>query len=211
METTSVTVLLISTAAIAFIHALAPDHWIPFVSIGRAQRWSRAKLMSVTLVSGVGHVGSSLGIGALGLFFGFRLTALEAFETQRAEFVGLLLIGFGIAYALWGIRHAREHRHETADPKKQVTVWALFALFVLGPCEPLIPLLFVAAADSWHAVLLVSGIFTVITLGMMLIQVLLAHEGVGRFKLLQVSHHHGHAIAGAVIAISGAMVMVFGV
>lgn len=211
MESTSITVLLVSTAAIAFIHALAPDHWIPFVSIARAQNWSRTKMMSVTFVSGIGHVGSSLAIGALGLFFGFQLTALEAFETQRAGVAGLLLIGFGIAYALWGIRHARAHRHSAPDPRKQVTVWTLFALFVLGPCEPLIPLLFVSAADSWRAVFLVSGAFAVITIALMMVQVLLAHEGVRLLRFLNVDHHHGHAIAGVVIAVSGAVVMFLGI
>jgi hypothetical protein len=207
----SLIVLLLSTAAIAFVHALAPDHWIPFVSIARAQSWSRPKLISVTFFAGIGHVGSSLAIGALGLFFGFQLTALKAFETQRAEVAGLMLVGFGIAYALWGIRHARAHRHVYVDPKKQVTVWALFALFVLGPCEPLIPLLFVSAADSWHAVFLVSLVFSLITIGMMLLQVVLAHEGVGFLRFLQISHHHGHTVAGAVIAFSGAVVMFLGI
>jgi hypothetical protein len=207
----SITVLLLSTAAIAFVHALAPDHWIPFVSIARAQKWSRTKMMSVTFVSGLGHVGSSLAIGAVGLFFGYQLTALKAFETQRAEVAGLLLIGFGLAYALWGIRHAREHRHSVPDPRKQVTVWTLFALFVLGPCEPLIPLLFVSAAESWTAVLFVSVAFAVITIALMMIQVLLAHEGIRLLKFFNISHHHGHAIAGVVIAFSGALVMLFGI
>jgi hypothetical protein len=211
MEPTSATVLILSTAAIAFVHALAPDHWIPFVSIAQAQGWSRTKLLSVTLVSGIGHVGSSLAIGALGLFFGFQLTALEAFESQRAEVAGLLLIGFGMAYALWGIRHAREHRQASPDRRKQATIWALVALFVLGPCEPLIPLLFVSAAESWKAVVLVSAVFAVITLIMMLAQVLLAHEGVGFFRSFQINHHHGHAIAGAVIALSGMLVMFLGI
>lgn len=211
METTSITVLTLSTAAIAFVHALAPDHWVPFVSIARAQGWTYTKLMSVTFVSGIGHVGSSLVIGAVGLFFGFQLTELQAFESQRAEVAGLLLIGFGLAYALWGIRHARTHRHVHVDPKKEATVWALFALFVLGPCEPVIPLMFVSAAASWHAVFVITGIFSAITIAMMMIQVGLAYEGIGRLKSLQISHHHGHTIAGAVIAFSGAVVMFLGI
>lgn len=210
MEPSSLTVLALSTLAIGFVHALAPDHWLPFVSIGRAQGWSRNKLVWVTFASGIGHVGSSLLIGALGLFLGFKLTALEAFESQRAEVAGLLLIGFGLAYTLWGIRQAREHRHGTIDPQKQVTIWALMAIFVLGPCEPLIPLLFVSAADGWTAVFLVSGLFTIITLVMMVAQVLLAHEGVGLFRFFQISHHHSHAFAGLVIAISGVLVMILG-
>ena len=209
--TSSLTVLTLTTAAVAFVHALAPDHWIPFVSIAQAQSWSRTKLMTVTFVSGIGHVGSSLAIGALGLFFGFQLTALEAFESQRAEVAGLLLIGFGLAYALWGIRHARSHRTGQVAKKKKVTVWALFVVFLLGPCEPLIPLLFVSAADSWNAVFVVSAVFGVITIAMMMLQVWLAREGVSLLRRFKISHHHGHTIAGIVIAFSGALVMFFGI
>ncbi len=34
----SLSVLLMSTLTIGVVHALAPDHWVPFVSVGRAQK-----------------------------------------------------------------------------------------------------------------------------------------------------------------------------
>ena len=178
METpASLSVLILSTTTIGIIHALAPDHWVPFVSIARAQRWSPAKLVGVTLLSGLGHVGSSILIGALGLALGFGLTGLEALESQRGEVAGLLLIGFGLAYAVWGLKQMRRHRHEPLDPRRAVTIWALVAIFVLGPCEPLIPLMFLSAAHGWGAVLIVSGLFGLITLVMMVGQAYLAYRG----------------------------------
>ncbi|MDZ7344181.1 MAG: hypothetical protein ONA90_06665 [candidate division KSB1 bacterium] len=207
---TSLGVLLASTVTIGFVHALAPDHWVPFVSIGRAQKWSKAKLVWVTLLAGIGHVGSSIVIGTIGLLLGFSLTHLESVESQRAQVAGLLLIGFGLAYAIWGIKQVRHHHHHEIDPKRSVTLWTLFAVFVLGPCEPLIPLMFVGAAQGWMAVALVSALFGVVTLIMMIGQALLVYTGVGlvRFKRVE---HYSHAIAGFVISLTGGMVMLFGI
>src|SRR3989304_1685413 len=61
--------LLAATAAgIGFLHALlGPDHYLPFVLMGRAGRWSRVKTLTITFFCGVGHVGSSLLLAAGGV------------------------------------------------------------------------------------------------------------------------------------------------
>ncbi len=206
----SLSVLLASTFTIGVVHALAPDHWVPFVGIGKAQKWSKTKLIWITFVSGIGHVGSSVVIGIIGLALGFSLSSLESIESQRAQVAGLLLIGFGLAYAIWGIKHIRHHRHKKIDPKRSVTLWTIIAIFVLGPCEPLIPLMFVSAAHGWKAVWLVSLIFGLVTLFMMVGQALLAYVGINLVRLHKIEHYT-HAIAGLVIAITGGMVMFLGI
>jgi|Deesub1362B_J571_1020462.scaffolds.fasta_scaffold02962_5 hypothetical protein len=210
MESSSLWVLLVSTFTIGVVHALAPDHWVPFVSIGKAQGWSRTRLSWVTVLSGIGHVGSSVVIGLIGLGLGFGLTHLKAVESQRGEIAGLLLIGFGLAYGVWGLKQARHHHHRKLDPKRTVTVWALFAIFVLGPCEPLIPLMFLAAAHGWHAVLLVTALFSLVTIGMMLGQALLGYIGVSLLPAHSLDRY-SHVLAGGVIAATGAMVMFLGI
>lgn len=210
-HTASLWILMVSTAAIALVHTLAPDHWVPFVSIGKAQKWSTGKLVWVTLLSGLGHVGSSIVIGSIGLVFGFSLTGLEAVESQRAEVAGMLLIGFGLAYAVWGLKQMRTHKHHDLDSRRTVTIWTLVAIFVLGPCEPLIPLMFVSATHGWGAVILVTGIFSLITVAMMLLQALLVYKGIGFLKFVNISHHYSHSIAGLVIAATGLMVMFLGI
>ena len=141
-------VLLISTFSIAFLHALAPDHWMPFAVIGKAQGWSKVKLLVITFISGIGHVGSSILLGSIGILLGFSLSKLKAAESHRGEIALWLLIGFGIAYMIWGLKKARDYKHEHMNAEsvksKTITLWTLFAIFVLGPCEPLIPLMFLA-------------------------------------------------------------------
>lgn len=206
----SLSVLLGSTLTIGVVHALAPDHWVPFVSIGKAQNWSKTKLVWITFVSGIGHVGSSVVIGAIGLILGFSLSSLKSIESQRAEVAGLLLVGFGLAYAIWGLKHMRHDHHHKIDAKRSVTIWTMIAIFVLGPCEPLIPLMFISAAHGWTAVWLVSAVFSLVTLMMMVGQALLAYVGINLMRLHKLEHYT-HAAAGLVIALTGGMVMLLGI
>lgn len=198
-----------STVSIGVLHALAPDHWVPFVGIGRAQKWPKFKLAWMTIVCGLGHVGSSMLIGTVGLVLGFSLANLEGMESQRGHVAGLLLIGFGLAYAVWGLKHIHHH-HGEVDPKRSVTLWALMAIFVLGPCEPLIPLMFLAAAHGWLAVATVCVLFGLVTLAMMVGQALIGYSAAALmpFKKLEA---YSHSAAGLVIAATGGMIMFIGI
>ncbi|MEN3038084.1 MAG: hypothetical protein ABDI07_02850 [Candidatus Kryptonium sp.] len=214
MQDASFVTLILSTATIAFFHALAPDHWLPFVAIARARKWSIRKLAFVSFVAGIGHVASSVLLGFIGLFIGMELSKLEGIEAIRAD-VGLwLLIGFGIAYAVWGLKHIRHpHKHEIVDEeiltKKVVTVWTLYALFILGPCEPLIPLIFASLKFKTAGVLTITVIFSVITWIMMVGQALLGYFGIRLINLEKIERY-SHTLAGVVIFLTGVFLYFLG-
>lgn len=200
--------LVVSTLGVAVVHALAPDHWVPFVAIGRAQQWSVKKLVFVATLAGIGHVGSSVVLGVIGLALGFLLKGVQAFESARGEIAGLILIGFGMAYTVWGLKQAR-HGHAHLEKGQIVTVWTLIAIFVLGPCEPLIPLMLLAAQHGWAAIWIVSVLFSGATIAMMLGQALLAYLGV-RLLASERLERWTHALAGLLIALTGLLVMALG-
>lgn len=204
----SFSILLFSTIFIAFLHTLAPDHWVPFAMIGQAQKWSDRKLLGITFISGIGHVLSSIILGAIGIAAGIGLSNLKETESNRAQIAGLLIIGFGIAYAVWGLKRLREGHHHShiMDHHKATTIWALIAIFLLGPCEPLIPLMFIAVQFEWQAIVVISISFSLVTISMMVLQAYLAFRGV---KLLRakVWAKYTHVFAGIIIAATGAAVM----
>lgn len=210
----SIWLLLVSTASIAFLHALAPDHWMPFAAIGKAQNWSKLRLLWITFISGIGHVGISIIFSIIGILLGFSLSKLKGIEGHRGEIALWLLIGFGIAYALWGIRKAREQKRKRIDGEefkaKTVAVWTMFAVIVLGPCEPLVPLVFLGYNYGWIGVITVSVVFSIITIIMMLAQSLLALMGIQLIKN-DIVERYSHAFAGLVIALTGVFVMVAGI
>jgi hypothetical protein len=162
----------------------------------------------ISFVSGLGHVGSSVAIGGIGTLLGLTLASIENLEGRRGTIAGLLLVGFGAAYLLWGLGH----KHVPADEIEKgrvVTTWALVAILVLGPCEPLVPLMFLAIEFGWRGVWAVSIVFGLVTIAMMMGQSLAAYTG---FKLIKADflEEHSHAIAGGVILLTGLLAMAFG-
>lgn len=115
-------ILLCGTAAlVALIHTiLGPDHYVPFVAMSRVGGWSLGKTVAVTLLCGAGHVLSSAVLGLVGIAVGAGVLSMERIEHLRGDVAGWLLLAFGIAYFVWGVRRAvrrtpHTHRHVHAD------------------------------------------------------------------------------------------------
>lgn len=112
--------LLGTAAAIGFFHTLlGPDHYIPFVAMARVGNWGLRKTLWVTLLCGLGHVGSSILLGTLGVAFSMMLFRLENIEEVRGDLASWLLLGFGVIYSVWGVMQAIRnvpHAHLHAHP-----------------------------------------------------------------------------------------------
>ncbi len=200
------------TATIALVHAAAgPDHYLPFIAIGRAREWSLARAFFITLAAGIAHVLSSVVIGFIGIAAGITLESLKFLEGTRGTVAGWLLILAGVFYLLWSLRQ-HSHRHATMDlddPRmrnRSVLFWTLVAVVVLGPCEPLVPLMFVAVQISWTAVIVSSLLFLVLTLVVMEAFVLAALAGL-RALPFQLTHRLSNALAALVIIGLGVALM----
>ena len=99
------------------------------------------------------------------------------------------------------------HVHDNLGKKKSITPWILFTVFVLGPCEPLIPLLiFPAAKGNLIDVVWVSLAFGIVTIGTLMIVVVAVTYGLSkfRFKFLE---RWGHALGGSVVMASGILIL----
>lgn len=227
---TTLTVLLGSAIGVAFVHTLIGiDHSLPFVVLGKANGWSLRKTLGLTTVCGIGHVLSSVVLGLLGIGLGTAVASLEVIEASRGTLAAWTLIMFGLVYAGWafarrrrGTRHAHQHdglvhshadarpthRHSTPSATAAITAWSLFIIFVLGPCEPLIPLLMIpAAAMGTGVVVLVTVAFGVVTVATMLGLVTLAYYGL-RLQRMHWLEQHAQVMAGLAIAASGVVIQV---
>lgn len=227
---TTLTVLLGSAIGVAFVHTLIGiDHSLPFVVLGKANGWSLRKTLGLTTVCGIGHVLSSVVLGLLGIGLGTAVASLEVIEASRGTLAAWTLIVFGLVYAGWafarrrrGTRHTHQHdglvhshadarpthRHSTPSATAAITAWSLFIIFVLGPCEPLIPLLMIpAAAMGTGVVVLVTVAFGVVTVATMLGLVTLAYYGL-RLQRMHWLEQHAQVMAGLAIAASGVVIQV---
>ncbi len=221
MTETSLAILVWTAISIGVTHTvIGPDHYVPFIALARARGWTGGRTLAVTALCGVGHVLSSVVIGGLGIGLGTALGRLEAIESARGEWASWGLILFGVGYGVWGLWRARRghgHRHLPGGghlhdhEARSVTFWTLFIVFVLGPCEPLIPLLmFPAAKHDWAGVWVVTGAFGVATIGAMCALVLAGRRGLARVRLAGLERY-AHALAGGIIAMSGAAIRLFGI
>jgi sulfite exporter TauE/SafE len=113
--------LLAGTAAtLGLVHTvIGPDHYLPFIVIGRARNWTLRKTLVVSALAGLGHILSSVVLGFVGIALGIAVAKLEGVESARGSIAAWLLIGFGLAYFLWGMRrawrnkpHAHPHLHD---------------------------------------------------------------------------------------------------
>lgn len=228
-----------SAATIAFVHTLSgPDHYLPFAAMAKARDWSVAKAVRVTLLCGMGHITGSILLGFVGVFMSIKLGALEWIEGVRGELAVWALIAFGFVYLVWGLRDAyknKSHRHRPSHDGLQhrhahrdrcihvytgqaaagersgsVAPWMLLVIFVLGPCELLIPLyMYPAAKQSVFNLLLVTGVFGAVTVLTMLIAVVVSIWGLNFIKLPSIERF-GHALAGTAILTCGLSVIVLG-
>lgn len=235
--TQELSILLITAASIGFLHTIAgPDHYIPFIVIAKARKWSILKTACITAICGVGHVASSVILGAVGVIFGIGLSKLKLFEASRGEIAAWLMITFGLLYLAYGIRniyknkphehlhvhsdgsvHTHEHSHtdehahvHSENSKSNITPWILFLIFVFGPCEVLIPMLmYPAAQNNIPDTVLVTLVFSLTTILTMLSVVLISSFGISFIKLGKIEKYT-HAIAGATIALSGVCIKFLG-
>ena len=229
-------ILALSAAAIAFFHTmLGPDHYIPFIAMSRAQGWSLARTATITTLCGAGHVLSAVLLGAVGIALGLAASFFEPLNEIRGSLAAWAFMSFGLVYLAWGLRRARksaphshahphtdghihvhghthggEHVHVHEDGAKRMTPWVMFVIFVLGPCEPMIPVvMYPAVKGSYSTLIAVTAIFGVVTITSMLAVVLGASLGLKSIPLRSWDRY-SHALAGATLFLCGAAMQFLG-
>jgi len=233
-------ILLATAAGLGFFHTLiGVDHYVPFVAMSKTGKWSMKKTFIIVLICGIGHVLSSVILGLLGIWLGAQVSVLVGIEDLRGELATWFLIAFGMIYMLWGIRRAiknKPHKHvlpggsevwhghdgkahdagESPELHAKNTgvspsFWPLFILLVLGPCEPLIPLLMYPAAEAgMMAVAVVAIVFSFCTIAAMLLGTFVVLKGVNLIKTPQLERY-AHVLAGFSILMCGLAIQFLGI
>ena len=233
--------LILTAASIGFLHTLlGPDHYLPFVMIAQARKWSRVRTAWITFLCGVGHVAGSVVLGAVGIAAGMAVGAIEGAESIRGDIAAWLLMAMGLVYMSWGLRqawrsrphthghfhlaedeHQHQHSHDTdhahlheAAPgkprKKSITPWVLFLIFVFGPCEPLIPILMYPAARK--SIWGVAAVTAVFALATIATMLTVVLAATFGLRRLPTARleRYSHALAGAIILLCGVSIRFLG-
>jgi hypothetical protein len=226
-------VMIIAAMSVSFLHTIAgPDHYLPFIALSRSRGWSLSKTIFWTIICGCGHVWSSVLLGLIAAAIGWSVAGVEILQGIRGGLAGWALVLFGIAYSFWGIwklKRGKAHRHFDMEydgslvvyehdhnrpamrrEKHTVTPWVMFLIFLLGPCEPMIALLyFPAAQHSWTGMLLLICVYTVCTLATMVVMVMMGYYALSFFNSGKLEKYM-HPLGGLTIFICGAGMVFLG-
>ena len=217
----TITALWLTAFLTAVIHTITgPDHYLPFIAIAKSRNFSLKKTLLWTFICGLGHIGSALLIALGFVYLSHFLTDTQFawIEDNRSNLAAYALIGLGGAYLLWALRHRWLHKHGQAHhhgdamhggteiTDKNITVWVVFIIFVLGPCEALLPILTASSVMGIPAVISSTVIFSVATIATMLVAVALGYLGLEalRFKKMEA---YTHELAGATIMVCGLLII----
>jgi ABC-type nickel/cobalt efflux system permease component RcnA len=235
MHSTVLATVAATGFTVAFFHAAIPTHWLPFVLVARARRWSRTKTLLVTAFAGLGHILLTSLLGLVIAWCGFQID--EKLGRAFPWITGGLLLVIG-SYYLWrqwsgtGICHHpvvgshhhanehcgddREHSHWEDELKDSTMVseragdWAaisgLFVMLTLSPCEGFLPVYLSGVQFGWRGFFVLSAILAVATLLGMLIFTSLTLVGMEKLKLQRFERYEA-GMLGALFGLLGVIVI----
>lgn len=197
--------LLFGSLLLSLVHAVIPNHWLPVVAIGKAEKWSQKETLMVAGISGFAHTLSTVIVGIVIGSIGITLSS--NYEVISEKIAPALLIVLGLVYLIIDRFNNKKHNHDIdAGKVNNRSKWAIIvslalAMF-LSPCLEIEAYYFQAAAAGWTGILMVSAVYVFITVAGMLLLVYLASKGVRAIH----SHfldHHEKLLSGIVLILLG--------
>ena len=229
--------LLTTAMATGLLHTLIPDHWLPFVLIGRARNWSVRTTLVVSGLAAAIHTAMSILLGGLALLVGVTAGQLVGQSLEQAS--GYLLIAFGVLYAFWAWRKGGhfhpggalfhpgpgdsctgdeghdhpQHLHYHADDgliggQSRLRGRTLALIVGANPCVLLLPIMLAAARQGGAAVSVVILAYSVPTVALMMGLSALGVAGSRRIRLPAAARHL-EAASGVLIALTGLVVLIW--
>lgn len=198
--------------ATAFLHAALPTHWLPFVLVGRAQRWSVERVLLAVTAAGLAHIAATAVAGGLIVIAGLALDRWMAGVLPHLS--AILLFAFGA----WYLGRAVVRRPQPATgpqrdaPGPAVSHTAAFlgliAMMAVSPGEVLLPFYLSQAREGLDVLAALTVVFAAGTVLGMAVFTLLARAGWSVLRLERWARYEGAILGLALIAI-GLLVLLY--
>jgi hypothetical protein len=191
--------------AAAFLHAALPTHWLPFVLVGRAQRWTLARVLGAVAAAGAAHIASTAVVGSLIIAAGLALEQWVSGFLPHLSAILLFLFGafYLVKSALRRPVMAGGPALELAEPTvgHGAAFWGLVAMLAVSPGEVLLPIYMSSAQEGLAALALLTAAFlagTVLGLGL---YPALARAGGSVLRLERWARYEGAVLGFALIGL----------
>jgi len=195
--------VILGTVFLAIVHALIPNHWLPLVAVARSEGWKQRDVTIITFIAALAHV---LGTVALGIVLGMIGKEMEAAYGSVIYVVSsVLLIVFGLIYYTVNLpHHHHSSQQDVAQYKRSKKKWIFIfiVMMFLSPCLEVESLFLSAGAYGMGLVVMLSVIYAVVSISGIMLLVTLGHRGV-RLLSAHFIEHNEKRISGIVLILVG--------
>ena len=189
----------------AFLHAALPTHWLPFVLVGRGQRWTLPQVLTAVATAGLAHILSTAVVGGLIVAAGIAMDQWISGLLPGLS-AGLLFL-FGAFYLGKALLRPAIMAGGPSLALSEPTVshaaafWGLVAMMAISPGEVLLPIYLSQATQGPLVLAALTLVFAAGTvLGMALFTVL-ARAGWSVLRLERWARYEGVILGLALILI----------
>jgi len=201
--------LLATAFAAAFLHAVLPTHWLPFVLVGRGQGWSTGRTLGAAALSGAAHVIVTIVIGLLVVLAGVELD--KRYGGLLPVISAVILGGLGFYFLVSRKKKSPQVDSPAAAPIRQfasdrAALASLVAVLAFYPSEAFLPVYLSAAPLGWTAFAVLSLILAGATLMGMMLFTSLALLGANRLRFERWERYERFILAFVLFALA-AMVL----
>lgn len=189
----------------AFLHAALPTHWLPFVLVGRGQRWTLPQVLAAVAAAGLAHILTTAVVGGLIVAAGIAMDQWISGLLPGLS-AGLLFL-FGAFYLGKALLRPAIMAGGPSLALSEPTVshaaafWGLVAMMAISPGEVLLPIYLSQATQGPLVLATLTLVFAGGTvLGMALFTVL-ARAGWSVLRLERWARYEGVVLGLALILV----------
>jgi hypothetical protein len=194
----------------------APDHWVTLCLLGKVAKWTRGKLLLVSLVTGLGHVLLSVALGLAIVGVGVLFT--KSLSAQITLGTGVLMLVGGLVYAGRELlsKRTEDYRQEAQSEYlkagggtgRKVGYFAVLGA-ALSPDLSILPIFVLAVPAGFSLAIDTAVAFGSASILSLVIFVLLGSWGLDRI-FEKIPPRYNAALVGFVVAAVGAYIVLFG-
>lgn len=202
--------LIFGSLLLSITHALIPNHWFPIAAVSKSENWTKMETMKVTVLTGFLHTLSTVIIGIVIGFIGYKLQ--HEVEEVTTYYAPVILILLGLYFIIKNLRN-KSHTHCHINPEqikqaskksKAAIITALGTMMFFSPCIEIEAYYFTAGREGWAGITMLSAIYLIVTVLMMIVVVELSRKSLNALNMkLHFLEHYEKLITGIILIILG--------
>jgi nickel/cobalt exporter len=202
--------LIVGSLLLSITHALIPNHWFPLAAVSKSENWTKSETANVTALTGFLHTISTIIIGIIIGFVGYKLG--DTIELISEIYAPIILIGLGLFFIIINIRN-KSHTHCHINPEqikkaskksKTAIITALGTMMFFSPCVEIEAFYFTAGQFGWTGIITLSVIYLFVTVATMIVVVELSRRGLNVLnKKLHFLEHYEKLVTGIILILLG--------